>query len=303
MRVAPALGRREMIADRALQFADAPGEGRQVRLHQRRQHLQQGRARQLRRNRGRELRQAAEGLALGAPGQARGGARRQQQDDAPVRGKYVPGDDRRRAVRAASAVDQEAAVHEGTQADARARAAAEAQRDFARRQVQPEQPRRGGARRQRQLRAGAESGVARNGAMHLEAHRVREVVGRQQPADVLQRRVSVGAGGGELRRAAAGQRDAELLERHAEAAKAPPEAAVQVDEAQVQAGRSLDLDSLVHGRTGAEQRDADSIRPSPRPTPGRSGTAAAKARPRPIPAGARNAARCGTPVPGAASSA
>jgi hypothetical protein len=235
----PALGRGEMVADPPLDLADGGAERRQIGRRQPRQQPHDHEPAQMAGELGREPRQGPERPRLPRAVQARAGLVQDEQDP-PRLGEGQPRRDRRRlAIARAAAVEEEPALLERADADAGAPAAPEQARDVAHALLPAREPGQPDTQRQRELGPGTQAGVGRDRLFDGDPQR-RQAPSVVKRAEESARSVQL-ADADDLRGGRRSDADAgrQAIDGEAEAAEAPPEAAVEVEEAQVQAGGRL----------------------------------------------------------------
>ena len=145
---------------------------------------------------------------------------------------------------AAAAVEHDAAGGEGGDADAGARAAIEQPGDVPGVDVEAVE---GGGRHadgKRELGARAEAGMGWNGALDRKGKAVVEPVVLGDRGQIAPRPIGIMPADLKLRRPRQGDARQRRLEADAEAAETPAEAAVEIDESEMESGRYADTDPL-----------------------------------------------------------
>src|SRR5262245_13531990 len=258
---AAALYRREIVTEPRLQLLDRRTESGDVAVRKRRQRLDQHEPAQMRGLRVRARRKLAEQFALLRPVHALP-LRVEHNEDAPLLGERQAADDRgRRPRRSAPAVDDEAALLEQADADARTRAASEPDgvvADVEGQSMETAQARRHG---QRKLRARSETDMGRNHFIDRRVILAAQIETAAHRYDVGPDPLLLGAGHAHLRRRADRYAGAPAADSQADAAEATPEPAVEIQKAEMQPRRN----SHGHHRGGSGTTQAFSPEIFPQP--------------------------------------
>ena len=190
----------------------------------------------MRRGGGRQRRQLGERVGFGFAVHARGSCIKNEQNAPGLREVGAHQDGGRPVIRAAAAVDDEAAGREGRHADGGAGAAVEKTAELVDAALTAFERHHGGGGRERELGAGAEPGMRWDGAHDFRVIGAGQRIGLGQALQRGKCALVIGSLGVEVAGAGEDELGRRLVDGEPDAAEAAPQIAVEVEEAQVQAG-------------------------------------------------------------------